>query len=608
VTEYFAARNVGGTLLVVALLPNGTFRNMSPSSRMASNIQVGLVAWQTGPIDHVAVPRLDGTLSVFYATTGTTSWRVVDVTRITDQRVQGASSAYQLRDGTENVEILGSRDTDGKLLLHWWKPSRDWQSVNLSEITGHDVSAPPAGWLTKDGDRVVEHLAAAGTGQQLLVFSDFATPRRLTDGLGSAFQSVKRTRNVVRKVVTILWDPANPDHPAPDRSKVEAKLFGATNSVKGYYLENSNNTFTIANAGVFGWYRADKNWEHYWNDNPGPGRSWDHHHKKYRDGWLNGHYEKWTEAIRKADPEFDFAAYDTNGDKVLGTDELGILIVIPQNNPFGVNRPPAARQAISIPGNTFPVNDPLVVDGVRIPMIAEWYTGNSGHPDYDVNLGTPAHELAHLLLGLPDMYFHYRNAFTNPFAAGDYSLMDRSYQKTHLDPFMKLKLGWLRPKILFRGGSYDLDDVESRHTAWILMDPARGSDEYFIVENRFRGNSEYDVEINDQGLAVWHIMENPAVYGALPPPPGVTAAQWAQVGTGDWGRRAIRMLRSIPLPFNDGKALYDGADSLTGYDLLSDDSDARHSELRWADGSPSGFALRNISAAGATMQADVTVP
>src|SRR5436305_13011480 len=97
----------------------------------------------------------------------------------------------------------------------------------------------------------------------------------------------------------------------------------------------------------------------------------------------------------------------------------------------------------------------------------------------------------------------------------------------------------------------------------------------------------------DQGLAVWHIMENPAVYGNLPPPPGVSAAQWAEVAPNEWGRRGVRMLRPVPGPgIDDTRALYDGADPQTGYDLLSVDPNPAHTVLRWADGTPSGFEVR----------------
>jgi hypothetical protein len=69
------------------------------------------------------------------------------------------------------------------------------------------------------------------------------------------------------------------------------------------------------------------------------------------------------------------------------------------------------------------------------------------------------------------------------------------------------------------------------------------------------------------------------------------------------------MIRPILTPpFDDSQALWDGAEPATGYDLQSVDPDPRHATLRWADGTPSGFALRALSAAGPEMSATVEVP
>src|SRR5262249_53182221 len=158
--------------------------------------------------------------------------------------------------------------------------------------------------------------------------------------------------------------------------------------------ENSNGYFTIENAGVLGWYDADKPADHYWNEHCANDPN-----DTDGDGWLNGHTEKWAEAIRKAAADFNFAAYDSNGDGVLSPNELGVVIVIPQNAPFGTNRRVFGREFPTQDCNNVPT-EPLVVDGVRIDVMAEFYIGNPP------NLGLVAHELSHLLLGADDMYFN----------------------------------------------------------------------------------------------------------------------------------------------------------------------------------------------------------
>ncbi|TLD42028.1 MAG: hypothetical protein JETT_1737 [Candidatus Jettenia ecosi] len=602
--EHLAGQSQNGDLLVFYWSPRADWQFVNVTEKTGQKIVGPVTSWQTRDgrytVEHLAGQSQNGDLLVFYWSPRA-DWQFVNVTsHVADGKVaNGVPTVYQLADGNENVELLGTRSPSGSLLLYWWKPSRDWQAVNLSEITGRTISADPASWLTTDGDSVVEHFAAPDQNGHLLVFWGYSKPRLLTDGLGNPFQSLKRVRTP-RNIIAILWDWDS--DPRLDRSVIEDALFGVTNSVRDYFLENSNGYFTIENAGVFGWYDADKPFDHYANENEKNDPI-----DKDKDGWLNGHAEKWAEAIRKADVDFDFAAYDSNGDKVLSPDELGISIIIPQDNPFGTVN--------GVVGREYPTKEPLIVDGVQVNVMAEFYIGNPP------NIGLVAHELSHLLLGAKDMYFGYclkhrdddpekecLNVFDNPSAAGGYSLMDQHIEAPHLDPFHKLKLGWVRPKIIFRDGQYRLPNVEEHHDVWVLLNPTHGAKEYFIVENRWRGNS-YDREIDDNGgLAVWHIMEDPAVYGTVPPPPGVEQEDWDTLPPDAWSRRAIRMIRPMTAFFDNSQALWDGAQPGTDYDLLSEDPDPSHAKLRWADGTPSGFNLRSISAAGLEMQATIDVP
>jgi M6 family metalloprotease-like protein len=383
-------------------------------------------------------------------------------------------------------------------------------------------------------------------------------------------------------LLVLLWDPQRPTDPAPALGTVTNLIHGPYPSVADYFKVNSDHNFTIGNAGIFGWFLSDKPYSFYWA--PEDPTDADH------DGFTSGHVRKWWEAITKADATFNFAGYDTNGDGVLDPKELGVVIVIPQNSAFGTWRVPAAQQ--------YPTWLPIVVDGVRIPAIAEVYAGSPP------NLGAFVHEISHLLLNLPDMYF----GFSNPYAAGHYSIMDVCYIDAHLDPFHKIHLGWQQPTIVKQNGKQTIYPTESGGGAYILMDPKHGEKEYYIVENRQR-SLKYDTQVADSGLAIWHIMEDPAVYGGLPTPTGVSASDWATIAANDWGRRAIRMIRPVyGPPFDDKKALWDGADPLTGYDLLSSDSNPAHVQLRWSDGTPSGFAMRSISPATGVMDVIFELP
>jgi hypothetical protein len=173
--------------------------------------------------------------------------------------------------------------------------------------------------------------------------------------------------------------------------------------------------------------------------------------------------------------------------------------------------------------------------------------------------------------------------------------MDSSYTTTHLDPFEKLKLGWLPWTAVRASCELALGEVETEGTVLVLHDPRRGPKEYFLVENRWRGSS-YDAGLPraggglpQDGLAVWHVIEDPAL--------------WKQVESGasqrDWGRRGLRLIRrNGGTPRDDSKALLaapgDGIDDRTG-----------PARLVWLDGSRSGFSVTLVSAPGASVRVRV---
>ena len=54
-------------------------------------------------------------------------------------------------------------------------------------------------------------------------------------------------------------------------------------------------------------------------------------------------------------------------------------------------------------------------------------------------------------------------------------------------------------------GFVNVPRYDSTGTAFLLYDPDRGTDDYFLVENRFREPNTYDRSASDNGLAIWRI-------------------------------------------------------------------------------------------------------
>lgn len=240
----------------------------------------------------------------------------------------------------------------------------------------------------------------------------------------------------------------------------------------------------------------------------------------------------------------------------------------------------------------------MTIDGLRYGWIAEVSIGSPP------TIGIVAHELSHLLLGLPDRYY----TFFTPTAPGQYSIMDQHPPGGHIDITHKRELGWADVTRVTTTARRTLEAVETSNRCWMLLDPDRGEDEYFLVENR-SGKDNFDSSLFDSGLTIWHVMEDAEVYDRAAPPPNVNPTDWCDLGSHNFPRKGIRMIRPLQAePFDDTIALWDGSDPVTGYDLASHSMPPHDKTvLRWGDGSPSSFRITGLSPAASTMSALIEV-
>ncbi len=338
-----------------------------------------------------------------------------------------------------------------------------------------------------------------------------------------------------RKVLAIVIDPQRTDHPQADRdflAGLEPALFGDTPSAADYYKTVSGDRLKLEKAAILGPYAADKGGakqadNHYWDksihDPNGDGDCADS-----IDEYASPFEELQAEALLKADKEFDFSAYDLDRDSVITSNELAILIVVPQTNNNGSNAIVKFRPYCN--------GDPLIVDEVEIRSLLQFYTpaiNNGAPPEDDLDsIMVAVHELAHLVLGLDDAYGMsdaiYQDGQVTPCPDSDDPQCDARFINTaphpvslmtyktitsspHLDGFHKVQLGWAWPRIVIEPGNYTLFDVRQGRQVYIL--PRYGTDarEYILLETRYSAadtdDALYDFGIGDDGLAVYHVIE-----------------------------------------------------------------------------------------------------
>lgn len=364
---------------------------------------------------------------------------------------------------------------------------------------------------------------------------------------------------------------------------VQNQLFGPRPSLVDYMMEVSYNQFTYSDAGHYTWINAwddpmtsgDESSRDFWHTYPDPG---------YDGGTFISHG---LVSLDKAGYDFTPLDYDNDGTIEFG-DEVAYLMIDAQDSLLASNYRGGGKRLMP----------PLTLDG----------KSTSG-PGATVSENSPwitlyAHELAHEVLGLPDYYG------ITPCAVNKFTLMGFSGANNwtipigphHIDSYSKMKLGWFSPTVVTSDGYYDIPDVETNPVAYILHDPAHGKDEYFIVENRWKGNS-YDnsdglidplvpplppagapADIPDEGLLIWHVDET---------------RSWDGASTGGFPK--VNLTRRF---FNDNYAAFN-ADDLDYYDFYDGSSPM---DAKWYTGSNSNCGVWAVSDAGANMRAWLDVP
>ncbi|MBO3746099.1 hypothetical protein J5X84_08485 [Streptosporangiaceae bacterium NEAU-GS5] len=326
--------------------------------------------------------------------------------------------------------------------------------------------------------------------------------------------------------VAICFDPRRPGHAPPTSAYLRALHDGGDGgaNAQAWYRENTGDQFGFATPTLVGC--NDGNWL------PAPaGRTGTWY-------WDTGNFPlMWQDALKAADPFFDFKAYDRDGDNAIGGDELVVEIIRPQNNGDGTT------QWASAPLDGFTMN---------VRVLDLYLSASTDTSHRLVNVGLLVHEGAHDILGAADMYW------SNTLRPGRYSVMDNHTQANHFDPFHKLKSGFVLPGLVdtttLTVRTVPLASVESRREITIVFDPARQDKAYFILENRWGGNgANYDGNL-PQGIAVWHIVEDAATMDQFPPPFSGDPA-----GSGEWGRKGVRLMavlgqagQSTTLTYADG--------------------------------------------------------
>ena len=463
-----------------------------------------------------------------------------------------------------------------------------------------------------------------------------------------------------RDLLTVIIDP-NGGVNSKFKEEVDDSINAGAASVKDYYLVVSGGRLEIQKAATLGTYEAEHAGEV--TDDEGYYENSDNFDCEAGAEFKGGADALHAEALLSADAEFDFGQYDKNNDGRIDPSELAIIV--------GIARDSNGGSSVATPFKPYCDGTPFVVDGVEITELVHlnliYQDGGLTDEQKTENMMVAAHELGHHILGLDDLYARYKGVYDGvnftpllefqsdcPDDLGPGEDCQNRYMNTapqlitlmtyktgyyttttHIDGFHKLQLGWVTPYVLEKKKEYKLKDVKKSEDVYIL--PRRNDDgrEYVLLESRFEESQIddplYDYNINDDGLAVYHVIEPgptcqaPLGAGApdckpLIPPACVAEGIWYHKQASNFARLGLRLIQPDVAHVFDKDANDSGNDyaefkellfgTWAGAELLDEGTlectdnigdplpAGSQPLLRWVDGSKSGYSLLGITTSG----------
>ena len=259
------------------------------------------------------------------------------------------------------------------------------------------------------------------------------------------------------------------------------------------------------------------------------------------------------EALKKADPYIDFSHYDIDNGGYLSSDEFNVLLIhagydisggkdTNEDLHWGVfancGSLPESMDQDGVSGAHAPN-----LDGVKLcafgkgcyTLVGEYRkTGGQFVPH---TLGTIAHELGHSI-GFHDVYDYDKKVVGWPLpylfslmGHGNYGNAEASNEvlkgtvPQHLDPFQKIRSGFIEPEIVNDDGEYVIHSI-SGENANVIRINTPDPKEYFLLENRqlagfskglyrkryVTNENGEQTEISENyekgGVIIWHIDED----------------------------------------------------------------------------------------------------
>lgn len=286
-----------------------------------------------------------------------------------------------------------------------------------------------------------------------------------------------------------------PWNPEVTEQVIQQEVFGSgSQSIRGFFFENSYGQFNLQNGGVSQVVSLDANTTDFGDGTIG-------------DPQVGNDWTRNPELARQLCERsgLDWSAIDTNHDHVIASREVQICFLGALGG-GGACRPNTVN--IVFNDETYVIPQRFVF----FDCLPENDTREATQGNIRYNHSTIMHELAHGLFCLPDRY----RDFCGSGYTGQFDLMSNNCAGTfHFNIHDKMKIGWVRPKILNSVGTYGRPPTqcysfpasETTPAGLILINTRTTVNEYWMVENRYSlaSSQNWDRGLPESGMCIWHV-------------------------------------------------------------------------------------------------------
>lgn len=325
------------------------------------------------------------------------------------------------------------------------------------------------------------------------------SPRAYSPQAANVKQSATYPTTGIQKGVAILVEFSNNSFTLDDpRQKFDDQLnkrgyndFGATGSVKDYFMASSNGVF-IPDFDVYGPVKLSQPYSYYGGDTNATTDA--------------NAPEMVIEACSQLDSQIDFTQYDRDGDGAI--DNVYIFYA-------GYGQADGGEDATVWP-HSWDVRDAgrtFYFDGVQLGHYACSSELRDGRGQTISGIGVFCHEFTHVL-GFPDLY---ATQYTGAFTPQAWSLMDsgsynnNSWTPPYMSAYERYCMNWTTPIVLDDPANISMGHVTDKNgIREVYMIKSNLENEYYILENRQQKG--WDEFLPGHGMLVWHIDYNEIVW------------------------------------------------------------------------------------------------